>query len=321
MKRLVFVVLAIIIMFNAKAQLKMDCDGDVVVGNYASDPTYDFEVRGHSYFSCSPGASSGFYFTNYSTVPTIKPQWNNSARAGLYNNKFYYMYTNWLYYDNLYDWSDIGIKENIRNIESPLAAICQIRGIKYDLKRDYYANSPEDKMDEIVQSGKDKYGVIAQELKEILPDLVNYNDEAELYAVNYVGLIPVLVEAIKEQQVMIQTLQVEVQELKGNSNLKSASTSTSVEESSANSENTLMQNSPNPFTDNTEIGFALSENIQHAVINIYSLNGTQLRSIEVSQRGTGIISISGGEFDAGMYTYALIADGSIISTRQMVLTD
>lgn len=315
------VLLSTFLFFIAHAQLMMDCDGDVGIGYMGSDPDYKLKINGQMSISCTPGASSGFYFTNYSTVPVIKPQWNNSARAGLYNNKFYYMYTNWLYYDNLYDWSDLGIKENIRSIKSPLDAICQIKGIKYDLRREHYTNSPEEKMDEIVESGKNKYGVIAQELKEILPDLVTFNDEAELYAVNYVGLIPILVEAIKEQQEMIQGLQTEVQSLTSYSILKSASVKSEVDESSHNVENALKQNSPNPFHENTEIFFSLSDGTQNAVINVYNMSGTQLKSIELYQRGEGSIMLNGGELNPGMYMYAMIADGRVIATKQMILTD
>ncbi|MFH0757023.1 MAG: tail fiber domain-containing protein [Bacteroidota bacterium] len=298
----------------------MDCDGDVVVGNYSGNPSYDFEVRGQAYISCLP-ATSGIYFTNYSTIAAIKPQWNNSARCGLYDNKFYYMYTNWLYYDNLYDWSDLGIKENIRNIDSPLSALCQLRGVKYDIKREHYANSPEENMEEIVESGKNKYGVIAQELKEVLPDLVTFNDEAELYAVNYVGLIPILIEAIKEQQEMIQTLQGEVQTLKNESNLKSLHIATNNDEYDYIAGSALKQNSPNPFDESTEIFFYISENTQSAAINIYNMSGTQLKSIELNQRGEGNILINGSELDPGMYMYAMIANGKVVDIKQMILTD
>ena len=116
MKKIIILAISLCVYYvDVEAQLRMDSDGDVVIGNYAGDPTYDLEVRGQAYFSCVP-ANSGIYFTNYSTIAAIKPQWNNSARVGLSSNKFYYVYTNWLYYDNLYDWSDISIKENTQKV-------------------------------------------------------------------------------------------------------------------------------------------------------------------------------------------------------------
>jgi len=51
------------------------------------------------------------------------------------------------------------------------------------------------------------------------------------------------------------------------------------------------------------------------------MNGTQLKSIELHPKGNGSITINGGEFNAGMYIYTLIADGQVIDTKQMILTD
>jgi hypothetical protein len=66
---------------------------------------------------------------------------------------------------------------------------------------------------------------------------------------------------------------------------------------------------------------SLPDNTTGAYIVIYNLEGKELKSIEVKSRGEEVkISISAGEFSAGMYLYALIADGQIIDTKRMVLT-
>ena len=46
--------------------------------------------------------------------------------------------------------------------------------------------------------GKQKIGVLAQEIKEVFPELVS-EDDNEMLAVNYQGLVPVLINALKEQ--------------------------------------------------------------------------------------------------------------------------
>jgi hypothetical protein len=84
--------------------------------------------------------------------------------------------------------SDINLKENIRTIENSLNTLTQLRGVSFDWK----------------ETGKSSYGVIAQELEEILPELVK---NGEVKSVNYNGLIGVLIEAVKE-------LSEEVKELK-----------------------------------------------------------------------------------------------------------
>jgi hypothetical protein len=84
--------------------------------------------------------------------------------------------------------SDLNLKENIKTIENSLNTLSQLRGVSFDWK----------------ETGRSSYGVIAQELQEILPDLVK---NGEVKSVNYNGLIGVLIEAVKE-------LSEEVKELK-----------------------------------------------------------------------------------------------------------
>jgi hypothetical protein len=134
--------------------------------------------------------------------------------------------------------------------------------------------------------------------------------------VDYIGIIPLLVEAIKEQQVIIDSL------ISKNldSKLKNTSGSESSELSINNGENSLFQNSPNPFTESTKIEFYLSEKVSTATIYIYDMNGSQKKSIALSGKGYGNVLINGNELQAGMYLYALVADGKIINTKQMILT-
>ena len=75
--------------------------------------------------------------------------------------------------------SDNRVKENIKTVENSLNTLTQLRGVSFDWK----------------ETGKGSYGVIAQELEEILPDLVK---TGEVKSVNYNGLIGVLIEAVKE---------------------------------------------------------------------------------------------------------------------------
>ena len=84
--------------------------------------------------------------------------------------------------------SDINYKENINTVNNALLKVEQLRGVKFDWK----------------ESGNPSYGVIAQELEQVLPELVHGNDPK---TVNYNGIIGVLIEAIKE-------LKAEVEELK-----------------------------------------------------------------------------------------------------------
>ena len=89
---------------------------------------------------------------------------------------------------------------------------------------------------------------------------------------------------------------------------------------SGNTNAFLMQNNPNPFTSEAEIKMTLPENVGQATIMIYSLEGKQMKNIQVNGRGDVSVKISGNELSAGMYLYALIADGKVVDSKRMILT-
>ena len=114
--------------------------------------------------------------------------------------------------------SDKRLKRDIRKIENATDLILQIKGVNYEHRLDEYPNMG-------LGQGL-QYGFIAQELEAVIPELVQEKlidtqgtarksaesnakeDTKELFkTVNYVALIPVLVEAIKEQEARIKELE------------------------------------------------------------------------------------------------------------------
>ena len=177
-------------------------------------------------------------------------------------------------------------------------------------------------MEEVVETGKNKYGVIAQELKEIFPDMVTFNEESGLYGVEYMSFIPVLIESVKEQQIQIESLQNQVNTLTSPSaEFKGASANAELSTNQLDVTSEVFQNTPNPFSELTIIKYQLVEGTSSATIYVYDMTGKQLRNYDVQPDENGEIQIHGGELEAGMYTYALIADGVLIGSKQMILTD
>jgi hypothetical protein len=103
-----------------------------------------------------------------------------------------------------YSSSDIRFKENITPIENPIQKIRQISGNTYDWK--------EENKIEHGYEGND-VGVIAQEIEAVLPQLVQTRDNG-YKAVKYDKLVALLIEGIKEQQIQIDNLTLQVEELK-----------------------------------------------------------------------------------------------------------
>jgi hypothetical protein len=83
--------------------------------------------------------------------------------------------------------SDIRLKTNIKKIESPIEKILQISGVTFNWKKD----------------NRLSVGVIAQEIESVFPELVQGEDTK---TVNYNGLIALLIECIKDQQIEINIL-------------------------------------------------------------------------------------------------------------------
>ena len=82
----------------------------------------------------------------------------------------------------------------------------------------------------------------------------------------------------------------------------------------------LYQNTPNPFSSNTEITCKLPETTKTAVVYIYNMQGAELKAFHLAKTGLNSITVYGSELSAGMYLYTLVADNEIIDTKRMILT-
>lgn len=83
----------------------------------------------------------------------------------------------------------------------------------------------------------------------------------------------------------------------------------------------LFQNTPNPFSTQTEIKYYLPETAENAVLNVFSPNGNMFLSKPLTATGSGSITISGSELDAGMYIYTLSINGVEVDSRRMIITE
>jgi len=163
-----------------------------------------------------------------------------------------------------------------------------------------------------------EYGYLAQELKEIFPDLVS-QDSAGYYAVNYIGLIPIIVEALKDQRLEIEKQQEQIKQLVKLMGINSINEEM-FKENGIESIPLLLQNTPNPFNQATEIGYYIPETVSKADVYIYDINGFQQKSISISERGKGATILQASALKAGIYFYTLICDGNPVDTKQMILT-
>jgi len=136
---------------------------------------------------------TGFIGNIYETANQTKLSFYTRSNAGILNESFYIQGTGnaWLQ-GTLTQASDARLKQNIQPLSSALSKIEQMNGYTYN-----WINDQRDSEEQI--------GLLAQEVQKNYPQLVKQNDKGEL-SVNYSGLVPVLLEGIKEQQQQIEIL-------------------------------------------------------------------------------------------------------------------
>lgn len=277
--------------------------GDVVTGG-------DLDVTGTVGFGSVETLSDGGANTiasNSDIVPTL-----DNVR-GLGNTAF--RWTDVWAVDGTINTSDERDKKNIRDLEYGLKEIMKLRSVKFNWKD--------------AVNNNDKVGLIAQELKKVIPEVVrDYEfkvDEttgkrekvpAARMGVMYADLIPVLIRAIQEQQQEIEALKKSM----GNSGSTNAVPSVAevstinVKLSAAN----LEQNIPNPLHNTTSIRYNIPADAKNASLLITDMNGKSIKQLTV-KAGSGMINIDASSLNAGTYNYTLVVDGKHVETKRMVV--
>jgi hypothetical protein len=225
--------------------------------------------------------------------------------------------------------SDQRLKTNINPLTSSLDKILALDGVSYNynFNLNNYENIDITKLSEVKQKSIEgdntegdpskHLGLIAQEVQKIIPDVVKA-DEKGILGVNYIELIPLLIEATKEQQDYIEALQAEIAELKAAINDNKETTNDNVSTKTTY----LLNNAPNPFTSETTIAYSVSEVDASATIhvNVYNQQGSLVLTKKVNNGvGKKVVTIHGSELkDNGTYFYSLVVNGQIIDSKMML---
>ncbi len=234
--------------------------------------------------------------------------------------------------------SDRKFKTNIVPIPNAMAIIKQLKPSSYywDSINAYGMHFENQK----------QYGLISQDVEKVLPELIynsiklathdsagNVLTQAVSYkGLNYNAFIPILIKGLQEQQVIIERLDSINKALQSQvttcCNSQQGQGTTSVTGDNLNNTNAtagnssaiLYQNIPNPFSQQTSIGYSIPTSAQSASIIIFDLQGKLIKTVSVFNFGTGSIRINGSELAPGMYVYSLLVDGKIIDSKRMILT-
>jgi hypothetical protein len=116
-------------------------------------------------------------------IDTTSPSYKLDVSGDVRASAFYYS-------------SDINLKTNIKPLENSLAKILQLQGVSFNWK----------------ENQEPSIGLLAQEVEKIFPELFSGKDGSK--TIDYGKLVPILIEAIKEQQREIEKLKLEIEQIK-----------------------------------------------------------------------------------------------------------
>lgn len=225
--------------------------------------------------------------------------------------------------------SDGRFKKDVKEDVSGLDFINHLRPVSYVLDKAginkfLHVSDSSDNQVEARGVPTRQTGFLAQEVEAVVKKTgyVFYGVDApksenDHYGIRYAEFVVPLVKGMQELSAKVEEQQQQIQLLLAQLDSKSETDKNDV---SGKTKATLFQNNPNPFNSETEIKLTLPDDVGQVAIMIYSLEGKQMKNIQVNDRGEVAVKISGSELGAGMYLYALIADGKIVDTKRMILT-
>lgn len=288
---------------NRNGRISFGDSDHVLVGEDKGDNI--LALKGDNGLNFRMGNTAYFEIFKTTTLPvTTRAAFNCAVYADAFNTS-----------------SDLRLKTDVCPLGDRWSLLSGVNTISYRLlPRPVRGNMNSEESDSIEQpepaipDSRTRYGFAAQEVREIFPDLVT-EDEDGFLSIDYLGFIPLLVDAYSNLAARNEELENKLEALM-NPARKTAGVDGVLGESV-----TLSQNRPNPFTESTVIDITLSSDITTAMLCVYDMQGKQVMQLPVEGRGNTSVVIDGAKLSAGMYLYSLIADGQEVATKRMILKE
>lgn len=240
--------------------------------------------------------------------------------------------------------SDARLKSDIKEVNSTdaLALVQRLQPKSYTFNKSSYPY--------LTLPQGNQYGLLAQDVEQVLPQLVStithpetkdaedntLSPQFEYKGVNYAGIIPLLVGAVKQQQTHIDSLEAVISNKltaleermnnccapgshKRDEGEEEGSINRLQVELSTMQVVVLEQNVPNPFAEQTSISYFIPDGAGQAQVVFSDILGSVIKTVDV-EPGYGIMTVFGQSLSKGQYTYSLLIDGKLIETRKMTKT-
>ncbi len=235
--------------------------------------------------------------------------------------------------------SDQKFKTNITPYSNAINQIVQLATVTFNYNSNLFPH--------LNFTQNQRYGLIAQEVELIFPDMIRENimpakydsignlihDTIHFKDIEYDLFIPVLIRGVQELAIENDSLKNELNSIhdrinnlenilmqccNNDKNEQQPSFSQTVTVSNQKAI-VLNQNSPNPFKEQTSITFQIPEYVKSAQIVFIDNLGNILNQVEITERGYGELVVYAQDLSSGLYTYYLVADGKTIESKKMVV--
>jgi hypothetical protein len=240
--------------------------------------------------------------------------------------------------------SDKNIKKNIQEMSNATDLINQ-------LKPKYYQFRDDGKYASLMLPKGNHYGLLAQDVEEVLPTLVKETlhevrdqkpmpklgpdgkldlsavskepkEKITIKAVNYTEFIPIMIKALQEQQATIeqqnitneqQNAKIEELTLLVHKLSQKDNSTVSVKPTDAY----LSYSNPNPNSVSARINYNIPTGATKAHLVITNATGQQLKKITLNNSGS--VEVNTTSLSAGIYFYSLFIDDNLFDTKKMLI--
>ena len=244
--------------------------------------------------------------------------------------------------------SDKALKQNAQEFEGAMDIINKLKPRNYEFKTDAkyaFLHLPKGS----------HYGLMAQDVEEVLPNLVSTTDHQDMKpakpealkkdangrlmppsaakqpasqkgetisikAVNYTELIPIVVKGMQEQQQQLQAQKqlIETQQQQIDE-LKNLVRQLTKDRSgiTVSGMGLLEQATPNPAKGTTRISYNLPQGASRAQLLLTDATGRTVKTVSLNNSGFTTLNTAG--FATGIYNYSLLVDGKIVDTKKLTV--
>ena len=292
-----------------------------VAGNQPGSVNYG------GYFDLGSGATATNNYGVFASVPASHG--GSGSYTGTLGPDYAGFFNGDVFISGLYGISDKRLKKDITKMQNSLDIIKKLSPVTYQFDQENHKSLS-------LPKGK-QYGFVAQEIKDILPELTTpivypakvdgegkiISPKEEYIGVNYQGFTAIMVDALKQQQAIIESQQQQINELKALvvANLTNANT-TSANRLAVNLSDkdvvVLNQNQPNPFAEQTVVNYNIPQDAGIAQLVFYDATGRQIKSVDITTKGAGSLNVFANDLSNGAYSYTLVVDGKVIDTKKMI---